>query len=112
MYHECIIHGMSIDEFWKLSMDEVELFLKSKIEQKKDRVIELQALANIIVSAAFYDDKSSEKPITVYDIYAPLFEEDRRQMELEQQQAQTARHKAQMTMYMLRHNKTKAGGDD
>lgn len=111
LYHDCVLAGVAPAFFWDLSLDEVDLFLKRKQIDKKERLMEMQALANLIINgvAVILGGDKNAKLLDMTKLYPQLFEEDKLLAEEEEKKRQVELNKANMIAFMNRFNSRKKG---
>lgn len=111
LYHDCVLAGVDPAFFWDLSLDEVDLFLKRKQIDKKERLMEMQTLANLIINgvAVILGGDKNAKLLDMTKLYPQLFEEDKLLAEEEEKKRQVELNKANMIAFMNRFNSRKKG---
>lgn len=93
---------MKSEEFWNMSLDEIDLYFEAKKNERKKELNDLQILATLITNGVALVLGGSDKveKVTVYDLNKDLFEDDIRRAEEEQKERELRLHKAKMDAFM------------
>lgn len=98
--------GLEPDEFWALSIQEIEDVINARKEAHIDRLKDLLSALNTGIDVLsrnigqILTGKVETK--SVYDYYPKLFEEERAAYDAEKQKADIERHKAEMIARRMR----------
>lgn len=109
LHDDCVKSGMTSEEFWNMSLDEIDLYFEELKLKRKKELNDLQILATLITNGVAICLNGSDKveKISVYDLHKELFEDDIKQAEEERIKKELEMHKAQMTAFMNRFNKSR-----
>lgn len=109
-------YGISTDQFWNLSLVEIQDHLESherkERRQTKQRLIEKHFLAKDIaqyVSLILNGSKEAEI-MELWDYFPKLFHEEKPEVEEKRKNHDVAVHKAQMIDFAHRFNHARSGG--
>lgn len=108
LYPVALDCGMSINQFWQLSILEIQDFIQSKRRSDTQRVkedISLQfLLAKLVgeqIAAMYQKDFKLSKP---WDLYPELFDQESEEVKRLQEENALADYKERRLAFALRHN--------
>jgi hypothetical protein len=108
--------GISIETFWESSLSELADYMESYRRKmratKREEVLSLFLLANLISERHPMVDKEKNIPSMPWDIYPELFEEDKEKYEREQREIEFEEYMSKRKQAMMAYNKTKGGGEE
>lgn len=111
LHNDCVKSGMTSEQFWNMSLDEIDLYFEQEKVKRKKELNDIQTLATLITNGVALVLNGSDKveKITVYDLNKELFEDDLEKAEEERRQKEIEIHKARMNAFMNRFNQVRKG---
>lgn len=103
--------GISIETFWNSSLYEIsdymESYARKTVAEKKEKVLMLFMLANLISERDPLTDKEKNRPSFPWDYYPQLFKEDKEKYEEAKEANDFEEYKFLRKKAMIAHNKTR-----
>lgn len=108
LYMPAVDAGMDIDIFWNSTIQEITDYMDSRLriraQDRKERIINLFLLANLCAERDPMTDKKQIEMTMPWDWYPELFQEEKRQYQLQAEQEKMEEYKERRKRYVQEFN--------